>query len=174
MKKFTISPLDIVIDKLTNSIENAITGETFETQITLLELSDAKHIKKTNWLFDWKKELADGSKEVYKLTTKSNLSVIQGLLSIQNMDDHIFAHLIESAKFNRGKDKVYLGVPANLMAFACKMSFEKGYDGFVAFDSKTILINHYKLMLGATLFRGQRMYIGQEAAHKLVNIYFKK
>ena len=37
-------------------------------------------------------------------------------------------HLIESNKFNRGAKKVYLGVPGNLVAFACKYSFEKGYN----------------------------------------------
>jgi len=40
--------------------------------------------------------------------------------------DHIFMHLIESAKFNKGKSKVYLGVPENLVAFACKVSVDKG------------------------------------------------
>jgi hypothetical protein len=174
MDDFTIRPFEIEIDKLTNSIENVLTGETFETQITLLTIDSVKHIKKANWLFDWKKELLDTSKQVYKLTTMNNSTIIQGLLSIKDMGDHIFAHLIESAKFNRGKAKIYLGVPANLMAFACKTAFEKGYDGYVAFDSKTSLVNHYKNMLGATLFRGQRMFIGTEAAYKLVNTYFKK
>ena len=129
MKDFTIRPFGIEIDKLTNSIENALTGETFETQISLLTTDSIKQIKKTNWLFDWKKEILDTSKNVYKLTTMNNSTIIQGLLSIQDMGDHMFAHLIESAKFNRGKTKIYLGVPANLMAFACKTAFEKGYDG---------------------------------------------
>ncbi len=46
-------------------------------------------------------------------------------------------HLIESSKFNRGKEKVFLGVSGNLVAFAFKVSVEKGYEGFLAFDAKT-------------------------------------
>lgn len=49
-------------------------------------------------------------------------------------------HFIESATFNKGKIKVYLGVPGNLVAFACKVSVDKGYEGFIAFDAKTALI----------------------------------
>jgi hypothetical protein len=49
-------------------------------------------------------------------------------------------HLIESAKFNKGKNKIYIGVPGNLVAFACKLSFDKGYDGYLAFDAKTVLV----------------------------------
>ena len=98
--------------------------------------------------------------------------IIQGLLCIEDKKDHIFLHLLESAKFNKGKQKVYLGVAGNLVAFACKISFEKGYEGFVAFDSKTALIKHYEQTLGATHFRGQRMFIETRAATQLVAKYF--
>jgi hypothetical protein len=57
-------------------------------------------------------------------------------------------HLIESAPFNIGKEKTYLGVPGNLVAFACKLSFQRGGDGYVSFLSKTKLIEHYEKNLG--------------------------
>jgi hypothetical protein len=38
--------LDFEIDKLTNSIENVISGEVFDTAIMRIHLSDRKHIKK--------------------------------------------------------------------------------------------------------------------------------
>ena len=82
-------------------------------------------------------------------------------------------HLIESAKFNKGKNKVYLGVPANLVAFACKVSVDKGYVGFLAFDAKTALIKHYEQSLHATHFRGLRMFIETSAALRLISQYFK-
>lgn len=82
-------------------------------------------------------------------------------------------HLIESAKFNKGNAKMYLGVPGNLVAFACQVAFEKGYDGFIAFDAKTALIEHYKKTLGATHFRGLRMFIETQASQKLISQYFK-
>lgn len=82
-------------------------------------------------------------------------------------------HLIESAKFNKGKSKVYFGVPGNLIAFACKVSVDKGYDGFLAFDAKSALIQHYQESLYATHFRGLRMFIEPNAALKLISHYFK-
>jgi len=87
--------------------------------------------------------------------------------------DHIFMHLIESAKFNKGKSKVYLGVPENLVAFACKVSVDKGYEGFLAFDAKTALIKHYEQSLLVTHFRGLRMFIETSAALRLISPYFK-
>lgn len=166
-------PLDFEIDKLTNSIENTSTGEIFDTDIIRLHLKDIKQINKTEWVFNWSDELKDTTKEVYKLTTINNPTIIQGLLSIEDKQDHIFMHLIESSNFNKGKTKVYLGVPSNLVAFACKISFNKGYEGYVAFDAKSALIRHYQQIPGTTHFRGLRMFIETKAATKLISRYFK-
>jgi hypothetical protein len=165
--------LDFEVDKLTNSIENVATGEVFNTVIERLKSDDKKQIKKSDWQFDWHKELKDSTKEVYKLTTENNPLIIQGLVSIEDKQDHIFMHLIESSKFNKGKGKIYLGVPGNLIAFACKVSVDNGYDGFLAFDAKTSLIKHYEQTLNATHFRGLRMFIETTAALKLISQYFK-
>ncbi len=166
--------LNFEIDKLTNSIENAITGEVFDTEISFLLSSNTNIIKKADWQFDWKKETNVSTKQVFKLTTVSNAKVIQGLVSIEDKSDHIFMHLVESAVFNKGKNKLYLGVLGNLVAYVCKLSFEKGYDGYVAFDAKSALIKHYEEILHATHFRGLRMYIQTPAANRLVKQYFNK
>jgi hypothetical protein len=171
--KKTLPLIDIVIDKLTNSIENTSTSEVFDTEVLRLTVDDVKQIKKSEWQFDWQNELKDKSKEVYKLTTVNNKTIIQGLLSIEDKQDHIFMHLIESAKFNKGKTKAYFGVPGNLVAFACKISVDKGYEGFLAFDAKSTLIKHYQTTLNATHFRGLRMFIETNAALKLISQYFK-
>lgn len=165
--------LDFEVDKLTNSIENLVTGEVFDTEIVRLSEIDSTQIKITEWQFNWHQELKDRSKEVYRLTTINNPTIIQGLLSIEDKQDHIFMHLIESSKFNKGKKKVYLGVPGNLVAYACKVSIDKGYEGFLAFDAKSTLIEHYEQTLHATHFRGLRMFIETNAALRLVNQYFK-
>ena len=174
MKKRLSRQIDLEIDKLTNSVENSLTGEVFDTEITRLSKADLKAIKKADWVFDWKIEFRTPKNEVYKLSTVNNPTIIQGLLSIEEKDDHIFMHLIESSKFNKGKDKIYVGVPGNLVAFACKVSLDKGYDGYVAFDSKTVLIEHYKQTLGATHLIRQRMFVDPIAAHKLISRYFKE
>ncbi len=163
----------IEIDKLTNSIENAITGEVFDTEVIRLTAQDEKQIKKKDWQFDWKKELRDTNREAYKLTTINNSTVIHGLLSIQDKGDHIFMHLIESAAFNKGKEKMYVGVPGNLVAFACKVSLEKGYEGFISFVSKTALKKHYQQTLGAKILYGDTMVIDIPDALRLINRYFK-
>lgn len=165
--------LDFEIDKLTNSIENVLTSEVFDTEVVRLTNKDSRQIKKVDWQFNWHKELKDETKEVYKLTTVNNPSIIQGLLSIEDKTDHIFMHLIESSRFNKGKGKVYLGVPGNLVAYACKVSVDKGYEGFLAFDAKTALIKHYEQSLLATHFRGLRMFIETNAALRLISQYFK-
>lgn len=172
MKEPKRAGLDFEVDKLTNSIENLVTGEVFDTEVTRLSLINKRQIKKAEWQFDWQKELIDRTKEVYKLTTVNNPSIIQGLLSIEDKQDHVFMHLIESSSFNKGRGKVYVGVPGNLVAFACKASMQRGYEGFLAFDAKTELIAHYAQTLHATHFRGLHMFIGTSAAQRLINQYF--
>jgi hypothetical protein len=168
------SYIDAIIDKLTNSIENSVTGDIFDTEILILTPKDKKLIIKKDWIFDWHKEIEKIDRQVFRLVIKENERISQGLISISDNIDHLYMHLIESAKFNKGKSKIYLGVPGNLVAFACKHSFDLGYGGYVAFDSKTNLIKHYQDTLGAKWFRGTRMYIDSDEALKLINQYFKK
>jgi hypothetical protein len=80
--------LDFEIDKLTNSIENAISGEVFETLV--VHIKEIKKIKKTDWVFNWHNEIKDKSKSVFALTTIHNQSIIQGLVSVTDKKDHIF------------------------------------------------------------------------------------
>lgn len=173
MKKKQNNGLDFVIDKLTNSIENIITGDSFATDITLVKTSDLKTIsQKNSWQFDWKLEFKQPQRDVYKLTIVNNQSIIQGLISLEIKSDHVYMHLVESAPFNKGKTKVYAGVPGNLVAFACKLSFQRGHDGNVSFFSKTQLIQHYIHSLGAMHVGGRIMIIDTIAALKLINKYF--
>ena len=174
MKKAKRIHLDFVIDKLTNSIQNKISGDSFETEVSRLTLADIKQVtKKNGWNFNWKQELANNSREVYKLTIINNPTIIQGLLSFTLKTDHIYMELIESAPFNLGKIKLYEGVPGNLVAFACKISFQYGFDGFVSFTAKTKLIEHYEKTLGAYHFGNHLMIIQNSVAQQLINKYFK-
>jgi len=165
--------VDIEIDKLTNSIENIVSGDIFDTDIFQLFSKDSKQLNKTDWQFKWQEQLKLNDRETYKLVIKDNSKIIQGLISLSDQGDHIYMHLVESAKFNKGKTKIYTGVPGNLVAFACKLSFEKDYDGYLAFDAKTVLVKHYQDTLFATHFRGTKMMIETPAANKLIKQYFK-
>ena len=139
----------------------------------MLNKQKIKNISKKNgWRFLWAKEFKMPERDVYKLTIANNQNIIQGLISLQVKPDHVYMHLIESAPFNFGKQKTYLGVPGNLVAFACKLSFQRGGEGYVSFVSKTKLIEHYEKTLGAIHFRGHLMVINTPAALKLINKYF--
>ena len=175
MKKRKQIALDFEVDKLTNSIENVVTGDSFTTDITLITTADLKLItKKNGWVFDWRAEFKQPERDIYKLSIVNNQSVVQGLISLEIKTDHIYMHLVESAPFNKGKTKIYAGVPGNLVAFACKLSFQRGKEGNVSFLSKTQLVQHYIHTLGAMHFGGRVMIIDTIAALKLIHKYFPK
>ncbi len=175
MKKRKEIGLDFEVDKLTNSIENVVTGDSFATEISILTISDLKNItKKNKWHFDWKLEYKQPQREVYKLTILNNQQIVQGLISLEIKPDHVYMHLVESAPFNKGKTKMYAGVPGNLVAFACKLSFQRGHEGNVSFFSKTQLIQHYTDSLGALHVGGRIMVIDTIAALKLIDKYFPR
>jgi hypothetical protein len=174
VKNRNLKGLGFVIDKLTNSIENVITGDNFPTEISVLTNQDLKTVsKKKGWLFDWKKEFKNPQRETYKLTIFHNPEIIQGLISVEVKSDHVYMHLVENAPFNKGKSKVYAGVAGNLVAFACRLSFQRGHEGNVSFISKTQLIEHYEKTLGAFHFGGRVMIIETKSALKLIDKYFK-
>jgi len=84
--------LDFEVDKLTDSIINRISGDSFETQILRFRKPDIKETTKSKgWKFNWKLELADIVKDVYKLTIIQNPKIIQGLVSLSIESDHINA-----------------------------------------------------------------------------------
>ncbi len=175
MKKRKEIGLDFEVDKLTNSIENVVTGDSFATDVSIVTLADLKSVtKKNQWQFDWKFEYKQPEREVYKLTIVNNQQTIQGLISLEIKHDHVYMHLVESAPFNKGKTKMYAGVPGNLVAFACKLSFQRGHEGNLSFFSKTQLVQHYIDSLGAMHVGGRVMIIDTVASLKLIDKYFTK
>lgn len=174
MKRNTSDGLDFIVDKLTNSIENVVTGDSFATEVSVITLKDLKSVtKKNGWDFNWSVEFKEPARDVFKLTIVNNQNIIQGLVSLEVKEDHVYMHLVESAPFNKGKKKIYTGVAGNLVAFACKLSFQRGHKGNVSFLSKTQLIEHYEKTLGAMHFGGRIMIIETNTALKLINKYFK-
>ncbi|MFM8513316.1 MAG: hypothetical protein ACKOBI_06200 [Bacteroidota bacterium] len=173
MPRQTKYHIGVEIDKLTNSIQNIISGDSFPTDVHPISKTDLKNVNKRNkWLFNWAEEFKMTDRTVFKLTIRNNPDIIQGLLSISDYKEHFYLHLIESAPFNLGRHKLYVGVPGNLFAFACKISWDKGYQGFTSFTSKTKLIEHYEKTLGATHIGGHKMVIFPNEALKLIRKYF--
>ena len=167
--------LSFDVDKITNSIEEVGNGKKYETEIIHVMPDEIKTVLiKNGWSFNWKKEFKLPNHQIYKLTTQGS-TVIQGLISLEPKIDELFVemHLIESAPGNLGKNKKYLGISGNLVAFACKMSFDLGFEGYVAFTAKTNLVEHYIKTLGASvIYNNDRMCIFTEEAKNLVNSYY--
>ena len=174
MSKQTKYHVGIEIDQLTNSIVNTISNDSFPAEVLEVTKDDIKIASKKNgWLFSWPAEFKLTDRTLYKLVINNNPNVIQGLVSISDYTDHFYLHLIESAPFNLGKKKLYVGVPGNLFAFTCKCSKDRGYEGFVSFTAKTRLIEHYTKSIGAIHVGGHKMIIFPDAADKLIDKYFK-
>ena len=106
--------IDIEIDKLTRSIENVVTGDSFPTEVLSLSKPDLVHLtQKNGWKFDWRKEYMQSDRDVFKLTILWNPTIIQGLISISQKQGYLEMNLIESAPFNNGKNKIHYGVAGN-------------------------------------------------------------
>ena len=91
-----VMELDFEIDKITESIDNAQTGETLNTLIIRLTQADLNETtKKNGWLFDWKLEFSEPERQVYKLVTEQEPQTIQGLVSFEKKEDHVLMHLEE-------------------------------------------------------------------------------
>lgn len=68
---------NFIIDRLSNSILNTISGDSFPTEVSILTKNDLKNItKKKGWNFDWRLEFNNEKTEQYKLTIVNNPSII--------------------------------------------------------------------------------------------------
>ncbi len=80
-----------MVDRLTNAIVNVTSGDSFQTEVSLLTREDLKQVQKKNGrLFNWKDEQQMPDKEVYKLTIVNSPSIVQGVTSLSLKADHVF------------------------------------------------------------------------------------
>ncbi len=166
--------LNLIIDDLTNSIRQIDNGESIETEISLATKDDIKlATKKNGWNFVWKTEFSQPGHLVYKLVRIDQPDVIQGLISLSDKEGFVYVYLAESAPINFGSAKKHEGVGGNLFAFACKRSWDTGNEGFVSYQAKTDLIQHYEKVLGAVHIGGHNMIIYPKEALFLIKQYFK-
>lgn len=79
-------------------------------------------------------------------------------------------HLLEKSKENKGANKKIENIIGCLIAHACQISFDNGYDGFVSLIPKTEIVNHYIKAYGFRYF-GQQLAIEIEASRALIAKY---
>jgi len=78
--------------------------------------------------------------------------------------------LLELSRENRGDFKVYDRLAGCLIAFACKLSFKEGFNGFVSLIPKTVLISHYMRKCFFSPM-GAQLYVDGEISITLITDY---
>lgn len=129
-----------------------------------INADDASLLQQQGWSFDWS---LTAEETVIRLTIK-NSNVIQGLAAYNNDEKFIKLDLVESAPYNRGRDRRYVGVGLVLFAIIATISFEVGDDGYVLFVPKTKLHDYYAHKFGAKDIGDGNQYFDTAAAKKLI------
>ena len=159
-------------------LEEVSTGKKVKGIIEVLTKSELNSSEsKMDWQFDWLKLMEIEGVFFYKLTLTSSPSEIEGLLMLTLINDEmLFMNNVEIAPHNYGKTGKYDHVAGALLAYACKKSFSMGqgyYLGFLAFESKSNLVDLYQKKYGASLAAGQKMFFSPQAGKKLMKEYLK-
>lgn len=131
-------------------------------------------LKKDGWSFNWRIAFKKEKSEIYILRLKKDKSkIVQGAIQLTLLNGMMSMELIEIHPNNRGKDKILDFIAGCLIAFGCRESFklDNEYEGYLTFESKTILIDIYKEKYGATQTFGNKMYIAPEQGMNLISKY---
>lgn len=173
--------IDITIDEITPCLKRSdgVYIDTHYEKIKPISPETAKQMQKYNrWKFDWSdSSLQDCS--IYALYVEDS-PITQGLIacrnhkSFKNTQGYIEVVLVEANPLNVGKDGKYKGVGAHLFAIACKLSCDLGYDGYIVFESKTDLMDHYARTLQAKKIINQYMQLDSKASKILIHMYEQK
>lgn len=153
-------------------IKNTKTGKFRKVKVDSLEKGDQKRIRDSKqFSFDWKLEKKKEN-NIYKLFLLDEKDEILGLLSLKDIKDELRIHinLIEISERNIGRGKKYDRIAGCLIAYACQLSFDKSYDGFVSLIPKSRLINHYCKYYGFEQF-GRQLGLSYEASVNLIKKY---
>ena len=162
--------VSIILDELTPCLRHRGSNELYDTDIQIAESSDLTQLD--HWIFAWDVYIGHPEYEVYKLMVKGQTR-IEGLVCLEPDDQFVFVHLVESAPWNIGRTQEFAGVGGHLFAVACQRSFDLGCDGFVCFEAKSALVEHYRTSLHAQQIGNRRMVIDNKAARALVTLYMK-
>ena len=151
------------------------TNKRIVARISEASLADLP-LKKDRWQFNWRQLFGEAGSKTCVLKTSETKHNPEGIISLKIENGMLIMNHLEIAPRNVGsKNKQFDSVAGCLIAFACRESFKiKGiYKGYLAFVSKTSLIEWYKNKYGAEQIAGQRMIINPMAGEKLINKYLK-
>jgi hypothetical protein len=134
-----------------------------------IDKATARQMSRDGWLFDWS---ISSSAISLKVAYQSG-DTVQGLIEFERVPSSMydFVYLIETAPWNQGKDRFLEDVAGTLFAYVAKDSLSAGFEGFVVFDSKTVLVDHYVNKYGAKVVAGNRMVFDTAASIRLIREY---
>lgn len=148
------------------------TDKVLESTIERVLKSDYKLILNSKeYRFDWRGE---SKNQVYKIYLKGQDDKILGLMSLIDVTEEYRIHLnlIEVGLQNRRKDKEIENIAGCLIAFACRLAFDRDYFGFVSLKPKTQLINLYQDKYGFRQY-GRLLAVEQESSMVLISKYLR-
>lgn len=163
------------MDGFTPCLLEKATNEFVDTTYSLLDKGKIPLLIKSGYLPEWNTWFIK-RKEIYQLTLKDE-EKIQGLVALEKkpVDMAIHINLMESAPYNQGEMKKYIGVGGHLFAIAIEQSIRYGYDGFIYFEAKNLnLIRHYEESFGAQFIgigHPYRMILDEGKAKALLEKY---
>lgn len=145
-------------------------GKYSEALISRFYKEELTNIVKERFDFDWEQEAAY---EMYKITLINDVCVM-GLMSIQTIaqEQRVEIRLLESAKENKGRSKLYDLIAGCLIATACQLAFEHGFKGFVSLRPKTELIPHYIRKYNFSPM-GNHLFVDGEVSTFLISEYLE-
>ncbi len=150
-------------------IEDVETGRLITAEVLPVEPHDIRGLG-SGWRFDWPAAVVRD--EVFKLIDPTAPDAILGLLALRRRENYVEVTLLESSPQDVGRTKRFGGIAGSLFAFAARLSFELGGDGFIAIDEKNELLEHYRLTYGfERIGRSQRMILSTIAAARLIVKY---
>ena len=120
--------------------------------------------------FDWRKEL---QYEIYKISREDDDQIL-GLIALRDVSKELRLEiqLIEISKENRGREKIIDHIAGCLIAFACQMAFDNGYEGFVSLIPKTNIIKLYVEKYGFQPV-GNQLFTELENSQNLIKKYLQ-
>lgn len=150
--------------------EAIIFNPTGKKHNAIATIATLKEIKQNKEQFHFNFENKAKQFTVYKIT-KENDDVIQAFVSVEPNIGVLQCSNMETNNINKSPLCIHGGIGKSIIALCCKISFDMGFDGYIAFEAKTNLFNYYT-RYGAKRIGGLKMYVDTKAAEKLVDIYF--
>lgn len=131
----------------------------------ILDINDRHTLRALkDFQFDWSKK-SNPTSIVFSAQVDNE---IVGLIEFfrDKKENYNFLDLIEVVPPYRGST-----VAGELLASVGYDSLEQGFDGFVVFESKTVIYSYYIKKYGAIPSKGRKLYFDTEATLKLIKTY---